>query len=158
MLLADLMMQYLFFLKGPEMKTLCYHCGNVFDVLDSDQDKEIQCPNCKNAFYADVCDEFRLPAAPGVVSDEKNLPRWDLTVIERVSRTLATFNAIVFCFSVLGSAWCVLTAIDENVWFGFMLAIISCVQLVVIFSIAWGLLAVSEIISQTNISNLRVPR
>jgi hypothetical protein len=148
----------LFFLKGPEMKTFCYHCGNVFDVLDSDQGKEIECPHCRKAFYADVCDEFRLPAAPGLVSGENKVPRWDLTVIERVSRTLATFNAIFPCMAFLASVVWAISIIDRNFPLAVAVLIGSCVQLTVMFSIAWGLLAVSEIISQTNISNLGVRR
>jgi hypothetical protein len=132
------------------MRTFCYHCGNVFDVLDSDQDKEIQCPNCRKAFYADVCDEFGLPAAPGVVSDAKKLPRWDLSMIERVCRILATFNGALFCFSVLGAAICVLAVLVENFLLGVAVLIGSCVQLAVMFSIAWGLFAVSELIRHMN--------
>jgi hypothetical protein len=138
------------------MKTFCYHCGNVFDVLDTDQDKEIQCPNCRKAFCADACDECGSTAPPGVVSDGKKLPRWDLSMIERVCRILATLNGALFCFSVLGAVICVLAVLVENFLLAVAVLIGSCVQLAVMFSIAWALIAISEIISQANISNPRV--
>jgi hypothetical protein len=128
------------------MRTFCYHCGNVFDVLDGDQDKEIQCPDCRKPFYADVCNEFGLPA--GVASDQNKLPHWELSTIERVCRILVTFNGALFCFSVLGAAICVLAVFVENFLLGVAVLIGSCVQLAVMFSIAWGLFAVSELIGQ----------
>ena len=130
------------------MKTFCYHCGSVFDVLDSDRDKEIQCPECRKAFYADVCDEFGLPA--GAVSEGNKPPLWELSTIERVCTVLVTFDAVAMGLFFLGSIVWVMAALDRSPLFAVAVLIGSCVQLIVMFSIAWGLFAVSELISQMN--------
>jgi hypothetical protein len=140
------------------MKTFCYHCGNVFDVLETDKGRQIHCPGCANTFYADLYDEFKSGAIPGVVPEKKLRFQLGLATAERGCRILATFNGILFCLSFLGFVLAVSWVLVENFWLGLLVALIGCVQLVVIFSLPWALLAISEMLRQIDFMKLQVRR
>ena len=140
------------------MKTFCYHCGNVFDVLETDRGKQIHCPDCTNTFYADLYDEFKSGAIPGVLPERKLRFPLNLATAERGCTILATFNGILFCLSFLGFVLAVSWVLVENFWLGLLVALMGCVQLVVMFSLPWALLTISEILSHINSTSLQVRR
>ncbi|MHC4260503.1 MAG: hypothetical protein ACYSTF_08865 [Planctomycetota bacterium] len=130
------------------MKTFCYHCGNVFDVLQTDKGKQIHCPSCRKAFYVDLYNESEPVQGPKPAFRTK--PPSALSTIGHICRVFSALNTIIALIFLAAFILSVITFFDKSRVLGLIGAIENGLYLILFFSVACALFAVSQIIKQIN--------